>query len=185
MTDAAAPTEADAPDDTTPAVPEPETMHGCPVTWSRGQKVLHVGGADYAKVLGALQAEGFHTCIDLCAVDYLTYEADRGLPPGVEPARFEVVLHLIDHGMGGHGVRRLRVRVQVPADDPTLPTLFSLYPGTEAMEREAFDMVGITFTGHPDPNRILMPEDWAGHPLRKDYASGRIPVQFKATTDAR
>ena len=71
------------------------------------------------------------------------------------------------------------MRVQVPADDPTLPTLFDVHPGTEAMEREAFDMFGIVFTDHPDLTRILMPEDWEGHPLRKDYEVGAIPVQFK------
>ena len=71
------------------------------------------------------------------------------------------------------------MRVQVPADDPTLPTLFDIHPGTEAMEREAFDMFGISFTDHPDLSRILMPEDWEGHPLRKDYEVGSIPVQFK------
>ena len=71
------------------------------------------------------------------------------------------------------------MRVQVPADDPTLPTLFDIHPGTEAMEREVFDMFGIVFTDHPDLTRILMPEDWEGHPLRKDYEVGSIPVQFK------
>ncbi|MGB8385265.1 MAG: NADH-quinone oxidoreductase subunit C, partial [Dermatophilaceae bacterium] len=69
--------------------------------------------------------------------------------------------------------------VQVPGDDATCPSLFDVHPGTEAMEREVFDMFGITFTGHPDLTRVLMPEDWEGHPLRKDYAVGRIPVQFK------
>ena len=52
---------------------------------------------------------------------------------------------------------------------PSLPSLFDLWPGTEAMEREAFDMFGIRFDDHPDLTRILMPEDWIGHPLRKDY----------------
>ncbi len=71
------------------------------------------------------------------------------------------------------------MRVQVPESEPTLPTLFDLHPGTEAMEREVYDMFGISFDDHPDMTRILMPEDWEGYPLRKDYAVGSIPVQFK------
>jgi NADH-quinone oxidoreductase subunit C len=76
---------------------------------------------------------------------------------------------------------RIRVRVQVPESDPVMPTAFNLWPGTEAMEREVFDMFGISFEGHPDLTRILMPEDWEGHPLRKDYEIGLIPVQFKGS----
>ena len=77
------------------------------------------------------------------------------------------------------------MRVQVPESDPSIPTLFILHPSAENHERETFDMFGITFDGHPDPSRILMPEDWEGHPLRKDYAVGRIPVQFKGAKSAR
>jgi NADH-quinone oxidoreductase subunit C len=69
--------------------------------------------------------------------------------------------------------------VQVAESDTVLPSLFDLHPGTEAHERETFDMFGISFDGHPDMTRILMPEDWDGHPLRKDYSVGAIPVQFK------
>jgi NADH-quinone oxidoreductase subunit C len=107
-------------------------------------------------------------CIDLTAVDYLEH-------PSGSSERFEVVVNLLDIQQR----RRLRLRVPVPAEDPTMPTLFDLYPGTEALEREVFDMFGIEFTDHPDLTRILMPEDWIGHPLRKDYEIGRIPVQFK------
>jgi NADH-quinone oxidoreductase subunit C len=80
---------------------------------------------------------------------------------------------------------RLRLRVQVPADDASLPSLAGLHPGVENPEREAFDMFGIDFPGHPDLSRILMPDEWEGHPLRKDYAVGRIPVQFKGVSSAR
>jgi NADH-quinone oxidoreductase subunit C len=125
--------------------------------------------------------EGFNMCVDLTAVDYLTYEADRGLPAGVEPERYEVVVSLLSHAER----TRVRLRVQVPAGDPVCPSLFDVHPGTEALEREAFDLFGISFENHPDLTRIQMPEDWEGHPLRKDYGVGRIPVQFKAAPSAR
>ena len=129
----------------------------------------------------AAKADGYDQLVDLTAVDYLTYGADRSLPEGVRPERFEVVASLISH----ERCERLRMRVQIPADDPTLPTLFDLWPGAENLEREVFDMFGIVFADHPDLSRILMPEDWSGHPLRKDYDSGEIPVQFKAASNIR
>jgi NADH-quinone oxidoreductase subunit C len=153
----------------------PESMHGAPVTCSRGQKVLHPGRDTYVEVAHALRAEGYVMCVDVTAVDYLE-EPGRDLPLGVTPERFEVVTSLINHAERS----RIRLRVQVPADDATLPTLFDEYPGTEAMERETYDMFGIVFDGHPDMSRILMPDDWEGHPLRKDYGVGTVPVQFKA-----
>jgi NADH-quinone oxidoreductase subunit C len=166
-------------DDTTP---EPELLHGHPVTWSRGQAVLHVSRDELPDVVKRLRdEEGFNMCIDVTAVDHLTYTSPRGLPAGVEPERFEVVVNLVSFEHRS----RVRIRVQVPEHDPVCPTLFDVHPGTEALEREVYDMFGIRFDGHPDPSRILMPEDWEGHPLRKDYAIGRIPVQFKGVVNER
>lgn len=161
--------------------PEPELLHGAPVTWSRGQTVLHPSREDYVQLVGELRSAGFWTCVDLCVVDYLGYGAARELPPGTRAERFEVVVVLVDHGAR----ERLRLRVQVPEDDPSIATLFELHPGVENPEREAFDMFGIDFIGHPDLTRILMPDEWQGHPLRKDYDVGRIPVQFKGVSSAR
>lgn len=164
------------------AAPEPELRFGVPVTRSRGQEVLHPSRDELVSLIRMLRDdEGYLMCLDVTGVDYLTYEADRGLPEGIAPERFEVVVTLISH----RARQRLRLRVQVPEDDPTCPSIFDVHPGAEAMEREVFDMFGIRFEGHPDLTRILMPEDWEGHPLRKDHAIGRIPVQFKAPQDAR
>jgi NADH-quinone oxidoreductase subunit C len=157
-------------------------IESLPASESRGQRTLHVNREDLPEVVLELRDEhGFNMCVDVTAVDYAAYEAPRHLPGDVEPERFEVVVNLLSMTSR----ERLRLRVQVPADDPVVPTLFDVHPGTEAMEREVYDMFGIAFDGHPDLTRILMPEDWIGHPLRKDYAIGRIPVQFKGIENAR
>ena len=160
--------------------PEPPMMHGVPLSDSRGQRVLHPTREGYVKLVRTLLDDTFTMCADLTAVDYLTYPG-RPLPDGVARERFEVVVNLLSLEKR----ERIRLRVQVPEDDTTIATLFDLYPGSEAMEREVYDMFGITFTDHPDLTRILMPEDWEGHPLRKDYDTGAIPVQFSADFGAR
>lgn len=165
-------------DDT--AQPAAPTMHGVPLTDSLGQRVLHPSREQYVKVLRALLDETFTMCADLTAVDYLTHPG-RTLPEGVVAERFEVVVNLLSIERR----ERIRLRVQVSEADPTIASAFDLYPGTEAMEREAYDMFGIVFTNHPDLTRILMPEDWDGHPLRKDFDAGRIPVQFSTDFPAR
>ena len=160
--------------------PEPPMMHGVPLSDSRGQRVLHPTREGYVKLVRTLLDDTFTMCADLTAVDYLTYPG-RPLPDGVARERFEVVVNLLSLEKR----ERIRLRVQVPEDDTTIATLFDLYPGSEAMEREVYDMFGITFTDHPDLTRILMPENWEGHPLRKDYDQGRIPVQFSTDFAAK
>jgi NADH-quinone oxidoreductase subunit C len=155
--------------------PEPSVLHGVPLSDSRGQRVLHPTREGYLALLRTLLDESYTMCVDITAVDYLQYMS-RPLPDGVAPERFELVVNLLS--IDRH--ERIRVRVQVPEADPSIASAFDLYPGAEAMEREVFDMFGIGFSGHPDLSRILMPEDWEGHPLRKDYEIGAIPVQFKS-----
>jgi NADH-quinone oxidoreductase subunit C len=75
--------------------------------------------------------------------------------------------------------RRLRLEVSVPDSDPHIPTVVDVWPGNNWHERETFDMFGIIFDGHPGLTRILMPDDWPGHPQRKDYPLGGIPVEYK------
>lgn len=134
----------------------------------------------YKQMVSAFKDAGFETCSDLCAVDYLTHPG-RSLPDGVAPERFEVVVNLLSLSMR----QRVRIRVQVPESDPSVDSLTDVYPGVDAMEREAYDMLGIVFADHPDMTRILMPEEWEGHPLRKDYGVGRVPVQFKEAPGPR
>jgi NADH-quinone oxidoreductase subunit C len=169
-----------APPDEAAPTPEPPSMHGCPLSDSRGQVVLHPTREQYVGVVRALLDEGYEMCVDLTATDYLLMP-QRAVPEGVAAERFEVVVNLLSLTLR----QRIRLRVQVPVDDPSIDSLFDLHPGSEAMEREVFDMFGISFTNHPDLTRILMPEDWEGHPLRKDYDRGAIPVQFSTDFGAR
>ncbi len=101
---------------------------------------------------------------DLLPVDYLPREP-----------RFEIVYLMASLGIPPFGdtPKRLRVKVRVPGGDPVAPSVSSVWPAAAWSEREAYDLFGIQFTDHPDLRRILMPEDWEGFPLRKDY-----PVQI-------
>jgi NADH-quinone oxidoreductase subunit C len=175
-------TVEDATDDAAEvAGPDHELRYGAIVDSAATDVVLHCTRASYLDTATAAEADGFDQLIDLTAVDYLTFAAPRALPDGLAAERFEIVTQLINHTSG----ERIRLRAQVPVDDTVIPSLFDLWPGSEALEREVFDMFGIEFADHPDMSRILMPEDWVGHPLRKDYAVGSIPVQFKAASNVR
>jgi NADH-quinone oxidoreductase subunit C len=142
--------------------------------------VLHSNRDLYLELVESLKASGYDMCVDVTAVDYLKLPT-RELPYGINPERFEVVTNLLSLT----NKVRARIRVQIPADNPVCPSVVSLYPGAEAMEREVFDLMGIRFSEHPDLTRILMPEDWEGHPLRKDYEQGKVPVQFKYPVSLR
>jgi NADH-quinone oxidoreductase subunit C len=178
--DVVGPSPAESSDAEALREPATESLHGVPVTYSRGQKVLHAPRDRYVDVVEALRDDGFLMCIDVTGVDYLVHDVRTDLPAGVDAERFEVVVILINHSAR----ERVRIRVQVPGSDPLVASLWELFPGVEAPEREVFDMFGIHFDGHPDLTRILMPDDWVGHPLRKDWNSGRIPVQFKNPVSA-
>jgi NADH-quinone oxidoreductase subunit C len=91
------------------------------------------------------------------------------------PDRFEVIASLLSMSLGA----RLRMITSMGRDEPTVASLTPLWPGAGFAEREVYDMFGIIFVGHPDLTRILMPDDWQGHPLRKDFGVGSVPVQFK------
>jgi NADH-quinone oxidoreductase subunit C len=95
---------------------------------------------------------------DLTAVDYSTYPGDTGL-------RFEVVYNLISTEYH----HRIRLKVRVPEEDPRVDTVSAIWQTANWHERETFDLMGIKFAGHPDLRRILLSEDWEGHPLRKEY----------------
>ncbi|MBM3752256.1 MAG: NADH-quinone oxidoreductase subunit C [Acidimicrobiia bacterium] len=111
----------------------------------------------------------FSFLVEITAVDYHPAEP-----------RYEVVYHLACLGEafaqpgGAAPARRLRLKVRVPETDPRVPTLTGVWPAANWLEREVYDLFGIVFTGHPDLRRILTPDDWTGHPLRKDY-----PVQVR------
>ncbi len=103
---------------------------------------------------------------DISAVDYY--------PDNDRPERFGVSYHLYSMLYN----RRLRVKVYLPEEEPEVPTVTAIWPGANWPEREIFDMMGINFAGHPDMRRVLMPEDWDGHPHRRDYPLGYEQVQF-------
>ncbi len=136
-------------------------------------EVLHIHRNELLETVAKAKQAGFVSCIDLTAVDYLIHPK-RDLPAEISPERFEVVVTLISH----NPPKRKRIRIQIPEDEVCLPSLCDIYPGVEALEREVFDMFGIEFEGNPDMTRILMPEDWEGFPLRKDFSVGTVPVRF-------
>jgi NADH-quinone oxidoreductase subunit C len=148
---------------------------------SHGQPVVYVPRAEWHAVAAFLRDEQqFTQCMDVTAVDHLV-DKERLVVPGVVPERFEVVANYLSHPRN----RRIRTVCEVPAGEARVASIADLYPGVNFAEREVFDLFGIEFPGHPNLVRILMPDDWIGHPLRKDDAPGRVPVTFKGDPGPR
>ncbi|WP_082567282.1 NADH-quinone oxidoreductase subunit C [Janibacter sp. Soil728] len=133
---------------------------------------LHVRREDLPVVMRALRDRPdlrFEMCMSVSGVHF----------PQQEGAELHVAYHLLSIT---HGGRRLRVEVTAPDSDPHIPSVVATYPAADWHERETWDMFGVIFDGHPSLTRILMPDDWAGHPQRKDYPLGGIPVEYKGGT---
>ena len=139
------------------------------VTWedSHGQTVARVPIEQWADFAAAAKKAGFEMCVDVTVVDWMRARSER----------FEIVANLLSMS----STLRLRMITTAPRGEPTVASLVPSWPGANFAEREAYDMFGIIFEGHPDLTRILMPDDWEGHPLRKDFGVGSVPVQFKAS----
>tara|TARA_B100000927_G_scaffold177688_1_gene143124 strand:+ start:584 stop:997 length:414 start_codon:yes stop_codon:yes gene_type:complete len=128
-------------------------------------EVIKTKPEEYKSLVETIKSDGFEMMVDLTVVDWFRKK---------EP-RFEVVVQFLSTSQNS----RKTVKVFVNDESLTLSSITDLYPSANFYEREAFDMFGIVFENHPDLTRILMPDDWEGYPLRKNYGSGRIPVQFK------
>jgi len=122
--------------------------------FDRNELTLTVAAEDVCAACATLQAAGYNFFEDMTAVDWF---------PG--SPRFQLSYHLLSHGLK----ERIRLRVLLADTDPCIPSIVSVWPGANFFEREVFDLFGIRFEGHPDMRRIMMPDDWKGHPLRKDY----------------
>ena len=140
------------------------------VVVDRGELTLHVQTDKLATVARVLRDDSslrFELLSSVSGVDYLGTDK-----------RLHVVYELRSMTYR----RRIRLEVAVGLDDPHVPSMTTLYPTADWQERETFDMFGIVFDGHPALTRILMPDDWDGHPQRKDYPLGGVPVEYKGAT---
>ncbi len=112
----------------------------------------------------------------------LRFEFCSGVSGVHYPHETGAELHAVYHLLSMTHNRRIRVEVTCPDDDPHIPSVVSIYPTNDWHERETYDFFGIIFDGHPALTRIEMPDDWPGHPQRKDYPLGGIPVEYKGAT---
>ncbi|MGN6581047.1 MAG: NADH-quinone oxidoreductase subunit C [Bordetella sp.] len=156
------------------------------ITEAFGEITLEVPADQWLAAANRLRTDAdlhFESCIDLCGVDYLTYgnatrseHEGQGAAGSRFPGRYAVVTHLLsfEHNW------RLRLRTWAPDDEfPMVASLIECWPGVNWFEREAFDLFGIVFEGHPDLRRILTDYGFIGHPFRKDFPlSGTVEMRY-------
>ena len=135
---------------------------------SAGDEWITVPAAQIREALAALKDDGYQLLVFLTCVDHLA-DASRNWP-----ARYELVYQLRDM----EKLRDIRLRAFIDGDPPEIDSASDLFPPANWDERETYDLFGVMFTGHPELTRILMPDDWVGHPLRRDYPVGGEVVEF-------
>jgi NADH-quinone oxidoreductase subunit C len=139
------------------------------VVVDRGELTLHIKVSRLVEVSMILRDKlKFEMCLGVSGVNY---PDDKGRE-----------LHAVYPLLSMTNNQRIRLEVSVPDSNPHIPSLVEVWAGNNWNERETFDMFGIIFDGHPGLTRILMPDDWQGHPQRKDYALGGISVEYKGAT---
>jgi NADH-quinone oxidoreductase subunit C len=122
--------------------------------FDRDELTLTIAPEKIRAAAEAVKAAGYNAFEDVTAVDWFP-----------SSPRFQVSYHILSHAYK----ERIRLRVMLPAEDPAVETVTAVWPGANYYEREVFDLFGIRFEGHPNLRRVMMPDDWVGHPLRKDY----------------
>ena len=123
-------------------------------TFDRNELTLTIANDQIRAAAATVQAAGYNFFEDMTAVDWFP-----------SSPRFQLSYHILSHAFKG----RIRLRVMLDEADPTVDSIVPVWAGANYYEREVFDLFGIRFSGHPDLRRIMMPDDWQGHPLRKDY----------------
>lgn len=143
----------------------------------RGETTIVVDPAKIVDVLLFLRSTPglvYNFLSDISAADYYPDDYGEAFSGDFRPERFAVSYHLLSMLY----TRRLRIKVFASEENPSIPTLTKVWPAANWLEREIADMMGVNFEGHPDPRRLLMAEDWDGHPHRRDYPLGKETVAF-------
>ena len=141
------------------------------VVVDQDELTIHIRPTEIVAFAKALRDEPglrFELCLGVSGVHY--------------PGHAGRELHAVYHFKSLTHNRRVRIEISVPDSNPHIPSIMSVYPTNDWHERETYDFFGVIFDGHPHLTRILMPDDWQGHPQRKDYPLGGVPVEYKGAT---